>query len=172
MFTLSQSVSFFSFSCCICTFKVACVVNLKLAFAEWFGNTNQVMQNPKAKFRQSSIISEKQVICLKNWKLWRASTTIKFNTFCWNFAQVSYWTMSTNNLRPEQNIINLEHSLVDIGKQETCAKFQLKILNSIVVAACQNFQFFRQKNWFLENNKTMYNFSYGILHYLISIIKS
>ena len=54
--------------------------------------------------------------------------------------------MSTNNLRSEQNKINLEHPLVDICKQETCPKFQLKILNSIVVAACQNFQFFRQKN--------------------------
>ena len=36
-----------------------------------------------------------QAICLKNWKLWRAPTTTKFNIFCWNFAHVSYLTMST-----------------------------------------------------------------------------
>ena len=38
--------------------------------------------------------------------------------------------------------------------------------------ARQNFQFFRQKIWFRENNRTLSKFLYGILHYLISIIKS
>ena len=47
------------------------------------------------KFRQSLIISEKPGICPKNWKPWRATTIIKSNTFCWNFAYVSYLTMST-----------------------------------------------------------------------------
>ena len=32
---------------------------------------------------------------MKNWKLLRAPTTIEFNIFCWNFAQVSYLPMST-----------------------------------------------------------------------------
>ena len=32
-----------------------------------------------------------------------------------------------------------EHAFVDIGKQETCAKFQQKLLNSIVVGALQIF---------------------------------
>ena len=123
MFTLSQSVSFFSFSCCICTFKVACVVNLKLAFAEWFGNTNQVMQNPKAKFRQSSIISEKQVICLKNWKLWRASTTIKFNTFCWNFAQVSYW--KPGNVCEAGNVCEVPAKNIEFYSSCNLSKFSI-----------------------------------------------
>ena len=33
---------------------------------------------------------------------------------------------------------------VDIGKTETCAKFQKKILNFMVVGARQSFHFFRQ----------------------------
>ena len=53
------------------------------------------MQNPIPQFRQSFIILKKQVICLKNWKLWQAPTTIEFNIFCWNFAQTSYLTRST-----------------------------------------------------------------------------
>ena len=44
-------------------YKVARVVNLKLAFTDWFffkfGNTNQLMWNPIPKLRQSPIISEK-----------------------------------------------------------------------------------------------------------------
>ena len=42
----------------------------------------------------------------------------------------------------------------------------------MVVGARQNFQFFKQKTWFLENNRAMSEFLYGILHYLITIIKS
>ena len=37
------------------------------------------------------------------------------------------------------------HFSVDIGKQEICANFQQKILNSMAVGACQSFQFFIQK---------------------------
>ena len=36
-----------------------------------------------------------QVICLKNWKLWRVPTTIEFNIVCWSFAHVSVLPMST-----------------------------------------------------------------------------
>ena len=50
--------------------------------------------------------------------------------------------------------------------------FSKKILNSIVVGARQNSQFFRQKTWFLENNRALSKFLYGVLHYLTSIIKS
>ena len=42
------------------------------------------MQNPIPKSRQSSIISENQVIYLKNWKLWRAPTTILFRSWVIN----------------------------------------------------------------------------------------
>ena len=41
----------------------------------------------------------------------------------------------------------------------------------MVVGARQSFQFFRQKTWFLENNRALPKFLYGILHYVISIIK-
>ena len=52
-----------------------------------------------------------------------------------------------------------------------CAKFQQKILNCRVVGARQSFQIFRQNTWFLENNRALSKFLYGILHYVISIIK-
>ena len=42
----------------------------------------------------------------------------------------------------------------------------------MVVGARQNFQSFRRKTWFLENNVALSKFLYGILHYLMSIIKS
>ena len=79
-----------------------------------------------------------QAICLRNWKLWRAPISTKFNIFCWNFAHVSYLTMSAkecinknvknecletssflifaNNSRSKQNEKNPEHPFVDIGK--------------------------------------------------------
>ena len=50
---------------------------------------------------------------------------------------------------------NPEHTFVDIGEQETCARFQQKLLNSMVVGARQSFQFFKQKTWFLENNRVL-----------------
>ena len=60
---------------------------------------------------------------------------------------------------------------VDIFKQETCAKFQQKILNFVVVGARQSFQFFRQIAWFPGNNRTLSKFRYRILYNLISITK-
>ena len=50
-------------------------------------------------------------------------------------------------------------------------KFQQKILNSKVVEARQSFQIFRQNTWYLINNRILTKLLYGILHYLISIIK-
>ena len=50
--------------------------------------------------------------------------------------------------------------------------FSKKILNSMIVGARQIFQFFRQKTWFLKSNRALSKFLYGILHYLIGIIKS
>ena len=41
----------------------------------------------------------------------------------------------------------------------------------MIVGVCQNFKIFRQKTWFLENNRDLSKFLDGILHYLISIIK-
>ena len=42
----------------------------------------------------------------------------------------------------------------------------------MVVGARQSFQFFRQKTWFLENNRALSKFLYGVSHYLVNIIKS
>ena len=58
-----------------------------------------------------------------------------------------------NSSRSKQNKKNPTQSFVDITKYETCAKFQRKILKSMVVGARQSFQFFRQKTWFLGNNR-------------------
>ena len=58
-----------------------------------------------------------------------------------------------NNSKSKQNKENATHSFVDITKQRTCVKFQQKILKSIVVGTRRSFQFFRQKTWFLGNNR-------------------
>ena len=42
--------------------------------------------------------------------------------------------------------------------------FRKKILNSMVVGARQSFQFFGQKAWFLENNRALSKFLYGVSH--------
>ena len=80
-------------------FKVAGVVNLRLAFTQWFFY-NLVILIKLCKIRylnlnKALLFPRNQVICLKNWKFWWAPTTIKFNISCWNFAHVSYLTMST-----------------------------------------------------------------------------
>ena len=83
-------------------------------------------------------------------------------------------TRFVNNSRCKQNQKNSEHSFADIVQTEACAKFQQKILNSVVVRACQNSQFFRQITWFLRNKKikkALSKFKHWILHDLISIIK-
>ena len=65
------------------TFKVARVVNLKFAFTEWlFYNLIKVMKLHKILYLdldKALLFSRNQVICLKNWKLWRVPTTVKFN---------------------------------------------------------------------------------------------
>ena len=55
------------------------------------------------------------------------------------------------NSRSEQNFKNPEHPFGDIGKTETWAKFQQKILNSMVVGARQRFQFLKEIAWFSRN---------------------
>ena len=69
------------------------------------------------------------------------------------------WSLHTRLLhshyksRSKQNKKNPTHALIDITKQKTCAKFQQKILSPMVVGAGESFKFFRQKNWFLGNNR-------------------
>ena len=75
------------------------VVNLKLASTEWlFCNLVILIRLYKIPYKnldKALLFLRNQVIRLKNWELWRAPTTIKFNIFCWNFAHVSYLTMPT-----------------------------------------------------------------------------
>ena len=76
-----------------------------------------------------------------------------------------------NKSSSKQNKKDPEHTFVDIVKQETCAKFQKKLLNSMVVGTRQIFQFFIQNMWFLENSRALSKFLYDILHCLISVTK-
>ena len=66
----------------------------------------------------------------------------------YSFFTLSVITQDLNKIKK-----NPTNPFVDITKQKTCAKFQQKILKSMVVGARQSFQFFRQKNWFLGNNR-------------------
>ena len=79
--------------------KVARVVNLKLALTEWlFYDLVILIKLYKIWYLNLDkvlLFLGNQVISLKNQKLWWAPTTIKFNIFCWNFAHVSYLTVST-----------------------------------------------------------------------------
>ena len=125
--------------------KVAHEVNLKLAFMEWFF-FKLVILIMLCKIRYLNLDKAlSSAICLKNWKLWRASTTTKFHIFCWSFAHVSYLTgffilftsrvnnenihnkcvetrsffIFANSSRSKQNNNNKknpEHLFLDIGK--------------------------------------------------------
>ena len=76
-----------------------------------------------------------------------------------------------NNSRSKQNKRNPTHPFVDITKKKTRAKFQQKILKSMVFKARQSFQFFREKTWFLPNNRGLPLFRYQTLQNLISTTK-
>ena len=96
---LCHSIFFFTGACLFNSIKVARVVNLKLFLTERSFYTSIILIT-LCKIRylnldKSLLFPKGQVICLKNWKLWRTRTTLKFNIFCWNFAHVSYLTMST-----------------------------------------------------------------------------
>ena len=54
---------------------------------------------------------------------------------------------------------NPEHSFGEIVKQETCAKFQPKVLKSVLTGARQSLQFSRQATWFLGNDGALSKFS-------------
>ena len=53
------------------------------------------MENPTAKFRQSSSVFEKPGILSKKLKTLTSSNYPRVYIFCWNFAHVSYLPMST-----------------------------------------------------------------------------
>ena len=69
-------------------FKVARMVNSKLTFTDWFfkfDNTNQVMQMPIPKLRQTSVISEKSGYLSEKLKTSRSSNYHKVKYFLLKF---------------------------------------------------------------------------------------
>ena len=50
--------------------------------------------------------------------------------------------MANNSSSKQNKKKNLTHPFVDIGESGTCAKFQQKLLKSVLVGARQSFQFF------------------------------
>ena len=56
------------------------------------------MQHSIQNFIKSSIVFKKAGILSEKLKLWQAPTTIELNTFCSNFAHVSYLLMSTKGI--------------------------------------------------------------------------
>ena len=59
----------------------------------------------------------------------------------------------------------------DVLRVKGIQNFCKKILNYMVVGACQSLNISRQNIWFLENNRGLSKFFYGILHYRMTIIK-
>ena len=70
--------------------KVARVVKLKLAFTEWlFYNLVILIKLYKIRYQNldnALLFPRNQATCLKNWKLWRAPTTIKFKIYLVEFC--------------------------------------------------------------------------------------
>ena len=155
------------------------------------------MQNSLLKFRKSSIISQKtgylsvklkttikfNIFCwnfahVRTYQNLQNGVQEFFNFFrSWVvdepcFCETRPFLILANNFkRFKQNKKNPEHPFVAIGKWKTCAKRQQKLLNSMVVEARENFQFFAQSTWFFGNSKALSTFSYAILHCLISITR-
>ena len=82
------------------SFKWACIVNLKLAFRDWFFLYNLIILIRLCKIwylhlYKSLLFTRNQVICLKKLKTVTSSNYHKFTIFCWNLAHVSYLPMST-----------------------------------------------------------------------------
>ena len=141
------------------------------------------------KFRQSTMVFEKPNILSENFKTLRNPNYHMIQYFfveilhtfpTYQCLQIlSYLRKSRKtwflhiyknrfiiNPRSKQNKKSLERPFVDIGKQKTCAKFQQKILNSMIVGSRQNFQFSRQITCFLGSDRTLCKFKQWIWHYL------
>ena len=76
---------------------------------------------------------------------------------CKNLKRPGFYTLIfytfINNSISKQNKKNPTNPFVDITKHKTCAKFQHKILNSMVVGTRQSFQLSTNKTWFLGNDE-------------------
>ena len=81
-----------------CKFKVARVVKKIGFYGVIFQNLLILIKLYKIRhlnLDRALLFPKIQTICLKNWKLWRAPTTTKFNTFWWNIVHFSHLIMST-----------------------------------------------------------------------------
>ena len=140
------------------------------------------MQNPIQKFRQYSIVFEKPVILSENLKTELQLTWILLKfcilflltdvykrvfgvLFCLDlelFAKTKKELVSTHSQKQSvsitQDLNKIKNTLLWTFVNRKRAKFQQKILHSMVVAARQSFQFFRQITWFLKNNKALSKF--------------
>ena len=117
------------------------------------------MQNLLLKFRQSSIICEKPGCFVS----YLPKGLPKFCIFCLdlklliNLVSVSMWKpglflILANNSRSKEK---KKLPKVSISKYETSAKFEQKLLNTMVVGDRQSVEFFRQNTWFLINNRAL-----------------
>ena len=128
------------------------------------------MQNPLLKFRQSSIDSQKPGST-------RAPTIILFNIFLLKFCTPLLLTNFYKRVS-EIFLFCLENKIfwellinllsVRVWKSSHFLFWQI---NSMVVVACQKFQFSRQDTWFLKNKRALFEVLYGVLYYFISITK-
>ena len=79
--------------------RVARLVNIKLSFTDQlFCNLIMLINWCKIQYlnlEKALVLPRSQIICLENWELWRAPTTVEFNIYCWNFVRVSVLRMST-----------------------------------------------------------------------------
>ena len=69
---------------------------------------------------------------------WVTNKNVKKTGFC-ECVETSFFLIFENNSIFKQINKNSAHPFVDIVKQETCAKFQQKVLNPMVVGARQGF---------------------------------
>ena len=104
--------------------KVACVVNLKLSFKDWFFYYLIILIKwCKIAYKtldKALLFSRNTEFCLKNWKLWQTPTTVdfkylllKFCTCVWIFlfcldlelfAKIKKDLVSTHSLKPDLSI--------------------------------------------------------------------
>ena len=92
---------------------------------------------------------------------------------CKNLERPAFYTLVfytfINNSISKQNKKNPKDPFADITKYKTGAKFQHKILNSMVVGARQSFQLSTHKTWFLGNDEglSLFRFRFYITWFVL-----
>ena len=73
-----------------------------------------------------------------------------------------------NTSRSRQNKKNPAHSFVEVGNM---CDVSAKIIELWGIWSLSQFSNFQKNTWFFEDNRALSKFLYGILHYLVGIIK-